>query len=216
MAYGLVAYTGNNTLLIDGESSYYESLQIVSEGTSSSVTLDQTKGDLLFVTRNATGLVSGNIDSQGGTLIGHSNWFICRPASNFSEITSGYGLKVFNQSGDISYQSHASSTGVAIKNMWPAYTLNGMRSGWTARVNDSSGDFLLSGTSPSGYYVGMTSAFEIDQNDSVTIINGAYFSYGSNFISFTNYFDTGGSGGNTSLSAALDNPTPILLARKLN
>ena len=96
MSYGLVAYTGNETVLIDGNSSSYKGFQIVTESSanSSSQNVSLSSGQLLFATRSTAGLLQGNIDESGGTLYGATSYVVLQPAASFSTITTGYGLLV--------------------------------------------------------------------------------------------------------------------------
>ena len=85
MSYGLVAYTGNETVLIDGNSSSYKGFQIVTESSanSSSQNVSLSSGQLLFATRSTAGLLQGNIDESGGTLYGATSYVVLQPAASF-------------------------------------------------------------------------------------------------------------------------------------
>jgi len=186
MSYGLVAYTGNETVLIDGNSSSYKGFQIVTESSanSSSQNVSLSSGQLLFATRSTAGLLEGTIDENGGTLYGATSYVVLQPASSFSTITTGYGLLVKNASNQVAYQSNAASKGISIENVFPEGSISGMRSGWTARPNSYSGDFILQSTNPSGYYVLMNGNFYSSSSASF-----GNFRYGSNFISFVSFVD---------------------------
>lgn len=207
MAFGLVAYTGNETLLIDGSSSSYKGFQIVTESTanSSSQSVSLSSGQLLFATRSTAGLLEGTIDESGGTLYGATNYIIVQPASSFSTVTSGYGLLVKNQSNQVAYQSNAASKGISIENVFPEASISGMRSGWTARPNSYSGDYILQNTSPSGYYVLMNGNYYA----SATATFGN-FRYGSNYITFVSFVDIGTFG-----AFGLPSYSTVLLAKIL-
>lgn len=207
MAFGLVAYTGNETLLIDGSSSSYKGFQIVTESTanSTSQSVSLSSGQLLFATRSTAGLLQGTIDESGGTLYGATNYIIVQPASSFSTVTSGYGLLVKNQSNQVAYQSNAASKGISIENVFPEASISGMRSGWTARPNSYSGDYILQNTSPSGYYVLMNGNYYA----SATATFGN-FRYGSNYITFVSFVDIGTFG-----AFGLPSYSTVLLAKIL-
>lgn len=206
MAYGLVATTGNDQLLIDGSSSSYKGLQIVTESTASSTqSVSLTSGQLLFATRSSSGLLQGTIDESGGTLYGATNYIIVQPSTNFSVATSGYGLVVYNQSNQIAYQSTASSKGISVENVFPETSISGMRSGWTSRPNTFSGDYILQNTSPSGYYVLMNANYYASN----TATFGG-FRYGSNYITFVNFIDAGTFG-----AYGLPSWSTVLLAKLL-
>ena len=190
MSYGLVAYTGNGTLLIDGSSSSYKGLQIVTESTanSSSQSVSLSSGQLLFATRSTTGLLQGTIDESGGTLYGATNYIIVQPSTSFSVVTTGYGLLVRNQSNQVAYQSHAASKGLSIELVFPEGSISGMRSGWTARPDSTSGDYLLQGTSPSGYYALMNGNYYAS---STSTFQNFRYDYSNNEITFVSFIDIG-------------------------
>jgi len=188
MSYGLIAKSGNDTLLIDGNSSTYQGLQIITESTanSTSQSVSLNSGQLLFATRSSSGLLEGTITESGGILYGASAYIIVQPAASFSTVTSGYGLLVKNQSNQVAYQSSAANKALSIKNVFPEGSISGMRSNWTSRANSFSGDFILSGTDPTGHYVLMNANY-------FSSINASFgnFRYGSNFISFVSFVDAG-------------------------
>jgi len=190
MSYGLVAYTGNGTLLIDGNSSSYKGLQIVTESTanSTSQSVSLSSGQLLFATRSTSGLLQGTIDESGGTLYGATNYIIVQPSTSFSVVTTGYGLLVRNQSNQVAYQSHAASKGLSIESVFPEGSISGMRSGWTGRADSTSGDYLLQGTSPSGYYALMNGNYYA--SSTATFQNFRY-DYSANEIKFVSFIDIG-------------------------
>lgn len=207
MSYGLVAYTGNDTVLIDGNSSSYKGFQIVTESSanSSSQNVSLSSGQLLFATRSSAGLLEGTINESGGTLYGATSYVVLQPADSFSTITTGYGLLVKNASNQLAYQSNAASKGISIENVFPAGSISGMRSGWIERPNSYSGDYILQNTSPSGYYVLMNANYYVSSN--ATFGN---FRYGSNFISFVNFVDAGSFG-----AYGLPSFSTVLLAKLL-
>lgn len=207
MSYGLVAYTGNDTVLIDGNSSSYKGFQIVTESSanSSSQNVSLSSGQLLFATRSTAGLLEGTIDESGGTLYGATSYVVLQPATSFSTITTGYGLLVKNASNQVAYQSNAASKGISIENVFPEGSISGMRNGWTQRPNSNSGDYILQNTSPSGYYVLMNGNYYA--SSTATFGN---FRYGSNFISFVNFVDIGTFG-----AFGLPSYSTVLLAKLL-
>lgn len=212
MSYGLVAYTGNETLLIDGNSTTYKGLQIVTESTANSVSqsISLSSGQLLFATRNSTGLLEGTIDASGGTIYGASAYVIVQPATSFSVITSGYGLLVKNASNQVAYQSHAASKSVSIENVFGPQSISGMRSGWAGRPSTQSGDFLLQSTSPSGYYALMNGNYYFDQQSSLSSFMNFRYDYTNNNIKFVNFYDAGTFG-----AAGLTNFSTVMLAKLL-
>lgn len=207
MSYGLVAYTGNDTILIDGSSSSYKGLQIVTESSANSTSqnVSLSSGQLLFATRSTAGLLEGTIDESGGTLYGATSYAVVQPASSFSTITSGYGLLVKNQSNQVAYQSNAASKGISIENVFPEGSISGMRSGWTARPNSYSGDYILQNTSPSGYYVLMNGNYYASATSTF-----GNFRYGSNYITFVSFVDIGVYG-----AYGLPSYSTVLLAKLL-
>mgnify|MGYP001369822533 CR=1 FL=1 len=190
MAYGLVAYTGNSTLIIDGSSSSYKSFQIITQSTANSTqqNISLNAGELLFVRRSTTGSILASIGSSGGQVFGATDYVIVKQADDFSTITSGYGLIVYNQGGDIAYQSVAANKGLSIQRVFPEGGLTGVRQGWTSGPGLTSGDFVLESTNPSSYYVLLNGAYASAGNINPIRINGYYYDYGNTRISYIGYY----------------------------
>ena len=218
MAYGLIAKTANDTFIIDGSSSNYRSLQPQAEqSVSSGGTFGAGAGELVFA-RKSSG--TGGVYANGSTLHGSNlRAFKATPGNSFSTPSPGYGLKVFNQSGVVAYDSRNSALGLEIVTIWAPGQLSGKRSGFTD-TNLTTGDVLYSGSNIHDYSILLNGSIYQTQGDypseelsSQFIWNGAYYDTLSNpnkitwiGVALVNWFGTPQGG-------AVQNTQSVILAK---
>ena len=195
MAYGLIARTANDTFTIDGSSSNYRSLQAQAEqSVSNEGTFEAGEGELVFA-RKSSG--TGAVYSDGIKLYGSNlRAFKATPGNSFGTPSPGYGLRVFNQSGVVAYDSRNSSHGLEVVNIWAPGQLSGKRSTISASTSASitTGDILYSGSNIHDYSILLNgSIFQTSGNypseefSSQFIWNGAYYDTTNNQITWIGF-----------------------------
>ena len=126
MTYGLKVFAGNNIIQVDSDLSV-KGLQVVQSATGSSLSSLPLYTDLVFMKRAptasyiclernyGTGVANFRIGSTGALI--NVDYIVCR-ASTDASISGTYGLKVFNPSGVVSFESRGftANNGVAIVN----------------------------------------------------------------------------------------------------
>lgn len=131
MTYGLRVDNGLGILQIDSDRLGYSGIEIIDSGTGSSIT-GIGANDVIFArvtpavgTRTQLGLnrsgSSATIVSsyQGATL--NADWILCRRFQDQTPSSSGYGLQVYNATGDLAFDSnlYTGNGGITITNIFP-------------------------------------------------------------------------------------------------
>lgn len=211
LSYGLKVFNGANRVIIDGESSTFQTLQVSSAINSGAGTV--STGALIMGTRTTTGLVGGQTSSGGiFTPIDSSmSWTTLAKTSGLTGIGNtnvpagaqgDYGLQVRNASNVLCYDSrlHANGLGMSLSNLYPTQSLSGGNIATTAtlsqldiNVGAFKGTVLASNFSATNPpYVSLNSSF-LSQN----LFPGNNIYWSSFYFDYTNsptklYFLNGG------------------------
>ena len=212
LSYGLKVFNGANHVIIDGESSTFQTLQVssaVNSGPGPAPT-----GALIMGTRTSSGLVGGQ--TSGGTFTPISSsmsWTTLAKTSGLTGIANknvpvgaqgDYGLQVRNAQNELCYDSrfHANGLGMSLSNVYPTQSLSGGNIATTATLNQQSinaGAFKgsvvaenFSSTNPP--YVSLNSSF-LSENQ--TLFPGSNIYWSSFYFDYTSsptkvYFLNGG------------------------
>jgi len=135
LSYGLKVFNGANHVIIDGESSTFQTLQVSSSVNSGSGAV--STGALIMGTRTSSGLVGGQ--TSGATFIPISpsmSWTTLAKTSSLTGIQNtnvptgaagDYGLQVRNADNRLCYDSrlHANGLGMSLSNVYPSQSLSG-------------------------------------------------------------------------------------------
>lgn len=219
MAYGLTAKTANGTFIIDGSSSNYRSLQAqADQPVSNEGTFAASAGELVFAGKSSG---TGGVYAQGSTLYGSNlRAFKAIPSNTFGSLSAGYGLRVFNQSGVLAYDSRNSAIGLEVVNIWAPGQLSGKRS--TLPASDSAaidtGDELYSGSNIHDYSILLNgSIFQTSGNypseelSSQFTWNGAYYDTTNNRITWIGFVSVNWFG--SLQGGAVNNLQSVILAK---
>lgn len=211
LSYGLKVFNGANRVIIDGESSTFETLQVSSAINSGAGTV--LTGALIMGTRTTTGFVGGQTSSGGIFTPTDSSmsWTTLAKTSGLTGIGNtnvpagaqgDYGLQVRNASNVLCYDSrlHANGLGMSLSNLYPTQSLSGGNIATTATLSQqdiNAGAFKgavlasnFSATNPP--YVSLNSSF-LSQN----LFPGNNIYWSSFYFDYTNsptklYFLNGG------------------------
>jgi len=203
LSYGLKVFNGANRVIIDGESSTFQTLQVSS--TISQVAGALSSGALVMGTRHTTGVVGGQTSGSTFTPVSGTYWTTLAKTSGLTgiqntNVPSGadgdYGLQVRNASNVLCYDSrlHSNGLGMSLSNIYPAASLTGGNVATTATLTQNlidqgavKGSILAQGFSTSNPpYVSLNTSFTND-----FIFGGTGNIYWSSF-----YFDYTTNGAN--------------------
>jgi hypothetical protein len=218
MAYGLTAKTANDTFIIDGSSSNYRSLQPqADQPVSNEGTFGAGAGELVFAGKSSG---SGGVYAQGSTLYGSNlRAFKAIPSNTFGSLSAGYGLRVFNQSGVLAYDSRNSAIGLEVVNIWAPGQLSGLRTGESNAAIDT-GDVLYEGSNIHDYSILLNGSifqksgnYPSDQFSSQFTWNGAYYDTSTtpNRITWIGFASVNWFG--SLQGGAVNNLQPVILAK---
>ena len=145
LSYGLKVFNSNR-VIIDGESSTFETLQVSSAINSGAGTV--LTGALIMGTRTTTGFVGGQTSSGGIFTPTDSSmsWTTLAKTSGLTGIGNtnvpagaqgDYGLQVRNASNVLCYDSrlHANGLGMSLSNLYPTQSLSGGNIATTATLS---------------------------------------------------------------------------------
>lgn len=179
LSYGLKVFNGANRVIIDGESSTFQTLQVSSAISLGSGAL--SSGALVMGTRHNTGVVGGQTSVSTFYPTSGTYWTTLARTSGLTGIanknvpagTQGdYGLQVRNADNQLCYDSrlHANGLGMSLSNIYPAQSLSGGNIATTATLTQSlidqgavKGSILAQGFSRTNPpYVSLNSSFTND------------------------------------------------------
>ena len=153
LSYGLKVFNGANRVIIDGESSTFETLQVSSAINSGAGTV--LTSALIMGTRTTTGFVGGQTSSGGIFTPTDSSmsWTTLAKTSGLTGIGNtnvpagaqgDYGLQVRNASNVLCYDSRLHANGLgSLSNLYPTQSLSGGNIATTATLSqqDINGSF---------------------------------------------------------------------------
>tara|TARA_B100000131_G_scaffold315962_2_gene355286 strand:+ start:1344 stop:2018 length:675 start_codon:yes stop_codon:yes gene_type:complete len=191
MTYGLKVLNGNNRYLINSDENFSTIVKTSSgtvTGTSFNYPSGVVFGDLFFVRLPSTGFVAENLFTSGtrsvySTVSTGKNWLKAEVmAGNVSGHTSGYGLNVFNTSGEGASNLLFSSVPGDSLDVVAVGTYGSIGAGVTSKtytINSSEPHYVLI---PGSYYFAWAGASSPVYVPSGVVKKGYTFNYTSTYL----------------------------------